>query len=89
MGKRKSDEELAAIASRYNVLKDFFTNEYSVYRTIRKRAYLRVPSIPYFREKRKQSFFSLFFENIYEIFFLISEKSVILCKQIKRKENFT
>ena len=37
MGKRRTDEELAVIAAKYDKLKDFFTNDYTVYRTIRKR----------------------------------------------------
>ncbi len=37
MGKRRTDQELAAIAAKYSSLKDFFRNDHSAYMAIRKR----------------------------------------------------
>lgn len=40
MGKRRTDEEFAAITANYEVLKDFYTNAPSAYAAIRKRGLL-------------------------------------------------
>lgn len=37
MGKKRTDEEFAAITANYDVLKDFYTNAPSAYAAIRKR----------------------------------------------------